>query len=48
MSAGELTMLLFNAYLLFLALALALWLTTIVLELRGAASPDAEEPAITD
>jgi hypothetical protein len=49
MSAGELTMLLFNTYLLFLLLALAIWLTTIAVEVRGAASsPEAQESAATD
>jgi len=42
-------MLLFNTYLAFLALALAAWLITIIVELRGvASSPDAEEAAATD
>jgi thiol:disulfide interchange protein len=42
-------MLLFNTYLAFLVLALATWLITIVVELRGAPSnPDAEEVVVTD
>jgi hypothetical protein len=42
-------MLLFNTYLLFLGLALAVWLITIVVELRRAeSSPDAQDGAVTD
>jgi hypothetical protein len=49
MSAGELTMLLFNTYLLFLVLALATWLITIVVEMRRSApSAEAEERAVTE
>ena len=42
-------MLLFNTYLAFLVLALAAWLITIVVELRGSvSSPEAAEGAGTD
>jgi hypothetical protein len=42
-------MLLFNMYLLFLILALAAWLITIVLELRGnAPDQDTDQSAVTD
>ena len=42
-------MLLFNTYLAFLVLALAAWLVTIVVELRGAASStEAGDGAVTD
>ncbi len=42
-------MLLFNTYLAFLVVALAAWLVTIVVELRGApSSANAEEGVLTD
>ena len=49
MSAGELTMLLFNMYVVFLILALAVWLITVIDELRSTApTTDSSERAVVE